>query len=77
MNSYQQLNPRCDRLVPARNRLNGRQSHPNLDPAADGFDNWWQKTFAQHSAVVAQASTLMRALRRASAASESRVSQAH
>jgi hypothetical protein len=57
--------------------LNDRQSHPNLNPVADDFDTWWQKTFAQHTALVAQASSLMRAHQRVSVASESRVSHAH
>jgi phage-related tail protein len=75
MNSYQQLNPQCGQLFIARKSLNGRQSQPN--PAADGFETWWQKTFAQHSAMVAQASALMRAHQRVSAASDSRVGQDH
>jgi acyl-CoA reductase-like NAD-dependent aldehyde dehydrogenase len=77
MNSYQQLNPQCGQLFTERKRLNDRESHPNLNPAADGFDTWWQKTFAQHTAMVAQASALMRAHRRVSASIESRVNQAH
>jgi hypothetical protein len=77
VNPHQQLNPQCGQLRTARQRLNDRQSHPNLNPAADGYDSWWQKTFAHHTAVVAQASALMRAHRQVSAASESRDSQAH
>jgi len=48
-----------------------------MNLAVSGFDNWWHKTFAQHTAVIAKASALMRAHRRVSAASDSRVSQAH
>jgi hypothetical protein len=77
MSSHQQFNSQFGQLFTARERLNDRQSHLNLNPAADGFDTWWQKTFAEHTAVVAQASALMRTHRRISATSESRVSQAH
>jgi hypothetical protein len=77
MTSYQQLNPQCGLLFTVRKKLNDRQSHLNLNPGADGFDIWWQKTFAQHTAVLEQASALMRAHRRVGVASESRLSQAH
>jgi hypothetical protein len=42
-----------------------RQFHSDLNRVFDGFDNWWNKTLAQQTAVVAQASSLMRAHRRA------------
>jgi hypothetical protein len=77
MNSYQQLNPQRGQLLTGRQRLNDRQSHPNLNPASDGFESWWQRTFAQHTAVAAQASALMRAHRQFSAASQSSVGHAH
>ena len=76
MDSHQQFDSQCGQLFTSRKGLNDRQLHPNLNPATDGLNIWWQKTFAQHSAVVARASALMRAHRRVSAASESRLSQA-
>jgi acyl-CoA reductase-like NAD-dependent aldehyde dehydrogenase len=71
------LNPQSGQLFTARKRLDDRQSHPNLNPAAYGFDTWRQKTFAFHTAVVAQTSTLMRAHRRVCAASASCVGHTH
>ena len=77
MNSHQQFNPQRGRLSAARNRLNDPQFPPNTNLAARGFDTWWHKTFAQHTAVVAQASALMRAHRRVSAVNDSGIGQAH
>lgn len=72
MNLYKQSSPQCNQLFSGRNSLNDRQLNPNPNHVADGFDIWWHKTFAQNKVVVAQASALMRAHRRVSAASESR-----
>jgi hypothetical protein len=57
--------------------LNDRQSHTNLNSATDVFDAWWQKTFAQHTALVAQSSSLMRIYRRVGVASESHANHVH
>ena len=73
---YQGFNPPGDTLFAARRRPNDKQLHPDLDLAAEGFDIWWKKTFAQHAAVVAQASALMRAHRRGSSVGEARIGQA-
>jgi len=48
----------------------------NLNLAADGFNIWWNKTVAQHTAVVAQASALVRAYRHVSSDGETRIGQA-
>jgi acyl-CoA reductase-like NAD-dependent aldehyde dehydrogenase len=75
MNSYQQFNPRYGQLSAVRGRLNDQQFHPSVNLARGDFDTWWQKTFAQHAAVVAEAAALMRAHRRTSAASESHANE--
>jgi hypothetical protein len=77
MNTYQQLNPQCGRLPAAHNRLNEQQFPPNMNLVVGGFDIWWHKTFAQHTAVIAQASAIMRAHRGVSSGSDPRVSQTH
>jgi len=74
--TYRGINQAGDISFVARNKPNERQLHPDPNLAADGFDMWWNKTFAQHTAVVAQASALMRAHLRVSSASETRIGQA-
>jgi len=73
--AYQGINPTGDIPFATQKRLGEKRSHPDLSLAADGFDIWWKKTFAQHTAVVAQASALMRAHRRAGSVGEARVGQ--
>ncbi len=73
--AYQGFNPAGDLHFTARNKPSDKQFHPDLKVAADGFDVWWNKTFAQHAAVVAQASALMRAHRRVSSHGETRIGQ--
>jgi hypothetical protein len=75
--TYQKFNPPGNIPFAARNKSIGKQFHPDLNLSADGFDVWWKKTFAQHAAVVAQASALMRAHRRVSSVGEARIEQAH
>ena len=58
-----ELNPVVAMASTARKKLGERQFHPAFNLAAAGFDNWWKKTFAEHAATVAQASSLMRAHR--------------
>jgi hypothetical protein len=77
MNLRQQFKPQGSELPAARDKVIEQQFYPNMNLASDGFEIWWHKTFAQHTAMVAQASALMRAHRRVSAANESRASQAH
>jgi len=64
MSSNQQVSPQFGQFLTERRTSNGRESPSTLTPASDGFDTWWQKTFAVHTAVVAQASALVRAHRR-------------
>jgi hypothetical protein len=44
-------------------KINDHQMVTNPSLAADGFDNWWQKTAAQNIAMVTEATALMRAHR--------------
>jgi hypothetical protein len=74
--AYQGINPADEIRFAAQNKQGGKQSHPDLNLGADGFDLWWKRTFAQHTAVVAQASALMRAHRRVSSAGENRIGSA-
>jgi hypothetical protein len=73
--TYQGINPSGEEPFTAQNKPSRTRSQPDLNLAADGFDLWWEKTFAQHTAVVAQASALMRAHRRVSSAVETRIGQ--
>jgi len=62
---------------PVREKQNDQQIIPNSSLAADGFDVWWRKTFAQHTAMAAEASALMLAHRRVGSASETRIEPTH
>jgi len=75
--AYQGINQAGDIPFTARQKPSEKRLHPDLNLTADGFDIWWKKTFAQHTAMVAQASALMRAHRRVSSVSEARIGQAH
>ena len=66
----QQIDLRRDQPAAARNTMSDQQFHPSLHSGANGangFDTWWSKTSAQHTAVIQKASALMRAHRRISA----------
>jgi hypothetical protein len=56
-----------------RNKQNEEHIIPNQSLAADGFNIWWQKAFAQYTATASEASALMRAHRRVHSASQARV----
>jgi hypothetical protein len=71
--AYQGINAAGEVPFAAQNKRRRKQFHPDFSIAADGFDLWWKKTFAQHTAVDAQASALMRAHRRVSSAGEARI----
>jgi len=64
--AYRRFNTTGDIPFATQKKQGEKQSHPDLNLAADGFDIWWNKTFAQHTAVLAQASALMHAHRRVS-----------
>jgi hypothetical protein len=66
-----------DPLLAARKRHLDKQFPQNPDLAADGFEIWWQRTFAEHTAVAAQASALIRAHRLGNSAGEFGAGQPH
>jgi hypothetical protein len=75
--AYVGHNPAGELHFAARSRSNDKHSYPSLDLATDGFNIWWEKTFAQHTDMLAQASALMRAHRQVGAVGETHVGQAH
>lgn len=74
---YPGFNAQPSQRFAVRKPLSSQQFHSNQGPATDGFDIWWQKTFAQHVAVVAEASALMRAHQRIASTSQARVGNTH
>jgi len=58
-------------------KLENQHMIPASSLTIDGFNTWWQKTFALHTAMTAEASALMRTHRRDSAASRARAGQTH
>jgi hypothetical protein len=59
--TYSCFNQSNGTLLTTRKSPCGKQIRSNAALSADGFDTWWNKTYARHTAVVAQASALMRA----------------
>ena len=57
------------------NKLNYNKVRPAQDVASDGFHIWWNKNLAQHTAVVAQASDLIRVHRRVNSVDEACIGQ--
>jgi hypothetical protein len=62
------------RVAPT-NTPNSINIHPAQIAANDCFNIWWQKTAAQHTAVVAQASALIRVHRRVNSIDEACIGQ--
>lgn len=77
MNAYRGVDLQGAQFHVARRMQSDRPFHPTLHLAADGFDIWWNKTLVQHTAVVAQASALMRAHRPVSPAVGAQAGQVH
>ncbi len=77
MTAYQELGQECTRLCTSQKKLGAQKLHLNPSVSADGFDRWWKRTFALNTAVLAQASSLMRAHRRISSADGGQTGQAH
>jgi hypothetical protein len=71
------LNLHGDQLSAAPRNPADKQFNLNPDFAANSFDNWWQKTFAQHTAIASEASALMRVHRQVSSTGESSAGQPH
>ena len=76
MNANQEFNAQRSLLLGARKKLDDQYVIPNSSLAAGGFNIWWQKTFAQHTAMAAEASALMRTHSRVSSANQARDGQA-
>ena len=74
---YPEFSSQSSQLFPLKRSLNDQHTAPNPSLASDGFNIWWQKTFAQHTSMAAEASALMLAHRRGSSASQVRVRQTH
>jgi hypothetical protein len=77
VNPHQNVNLQPGQLSAARNTPNDQWLHPCLNINAGSLDCWWQRVFAHHAVMAAQADALIRAHRRISASSESRANQAH
>jgi hypothetical protein len=74
---YPEVNAKGSQPCAVRKKPNDQHINPISSLAADGFDIWWQKTFAQHSAMASEASALMRTHRRLSSANHARVGKTH
>jgi hypothetical protein len=71
VNLHQQLSRKCLQPSTAHHGLDHKSSLPSLDLTLETFDVWWQRVFAQHVVLAAQASALIRAHRRVSASNRS------
>jgi len=71
------FNARSHRPTAVRKEPNEQHTLPNSTLSAAGFNIWWQKTFAQHAAMAAEASALMRAHRRVSSGWQGRLGPTH
>jgi len=63
MNGYHGTNAQTSSPLAPHKKRNEEHFHLDSSLANSGFDIWWQKTFAQHTAVFAEASALVRAHR--------------
>ena len=73
---YPEFNAQSSNPFAVQIKQNGHHIIPNPSLVADGFNIWWQKTVAQHMAMVTEASDLMRAHRLVSSARTPRTRQA-
>jgi len=74
---YPGFNAQSSQPFAVRKKLNEQHMIPNPSLADDGFNIWWQKTAAQHKAMTAEASALVRAHRRVRSANYARGPLAH
>lgn len=77
MNAHQGFDPQGAQFHVARKKQSVQPFHPTPYLTADGFDIWWNRTLAQNSAVVAQASARLRADRPVSSAVGAQAGPAH
>lgn len=73
---HTEFNAQSSESFELQKKVNDQCMAPNPSLAADGFDNWWQKTAAQNIAMVTEATALMRAHRLANSARHLRGRQA-
>jgi hypothetical protein len=64
-------------LLTKQKRQDQEQLPPNFDLCSDGFNLWWNRTIARHTAVIAQASELIRTHRSDSYPTGTRTKQSH
>jgi hypothetical protein len=74
---YPGFNAQGSQPFAVRKELVDEHMIPNPSRAADGFNIWWQKTAAQNTAMVTEASDLRRALRLVSSARQPRARKVH
>ncbi len=77
MNAHQGFDPQGAQFHVVRKKQSVQPFHPTLYLTADGFDIWWNRTLAQRSAVVAQASAPLRADRPVGSAIGVQAGQVH
>ena len=75
--AFQGVNSTIGGRIAPTDKPNYNKIRPVQDVANDVFNIWWQKTAAQHTAVVAQASALIRVHRRVNSVDEACVGKLH
>jgi hypothetical protein len=75
--TYQSFGQPDHALFAGRKRPSDKQLPSNLDLSADGFNTWWNRTFARHIDVIAQASALVRAHQSHNISADTRGGQSH
>jgi len=73
--AFQGVNTIVGGRIASNNKPNYHRIDPAHDVATDGFIIWWNKTLAQHAAMVAQASALIRVHRRVNSVDEACIGQ--
>lgn len=56
---YQNIRLAGGKISTMHNELNNKQPNQAMGTTTDGFDLWWNKIFAQHADMVAEASAIM------------------
>jgi hypothetical protein len=75
--TYQSFIQSNHAIIATRRRPIDKQYVSDLDLSTDGFNIWWNKTFARHTKVVADAWALMRTHQRVGASAGLRSGQSH
>jgi len=74
---YPSFDAKSTQSFASRSKRDGQHMIALPSLAANGFDIWWQKTFAQHNAMTVEANSLVRAHRLAISPNHARGSVAH